>query len=700
MGYNFKLDIDFKSELNAEQYAAVAAPYDKPLLVLAGAGSGKTRTLTYRVAWLLSECGLSPREILLLTFTNKAARQMLERIEALTGYSPNMFWGGTFHSVAYRFLRLEGSVAGLEPNFGIMDADDAAKLLKVSTEKIFPKFFSSPDNPKAKLLADIISYARNTRKSIAGAMHERFDWISTPYEQIEAIAESYEESKRSQNICDFDDLLELWLKVLQSDEAILERYSSRFKNVLVDEYQDTNSLQCAILELLAHGGGISAVGDNAQCIYSWRGADDTNILRFRDRWPNARIEKIELNYRSTPQILNFANSVIEGLGVGEEFKKNLKSPREDGEYPSVVKCSDATSQSMRVVDAIKNLVERYDSKYTYGDIAILYRANFQAMDLQLRLQQYSVPFVVKSGVKFFEQSHIKDVVCQIKFAANQSDFVSFDRFVRFIPKVGAKTAEKIFFAAHAEAEKKQTSVVKAMLGKSVLPKVPSAGREMFSKMAETLSSVEDMIGLCREEFSTSKPELKAAVQTDMFGVLENNSASGQAASDGDSQRVLSHMPKDMVRAVCEGWYISCMKSSYEDWAERCESFDALYEYASRYSDFDEFLSSASLEIAEDGADTPSEGGFVNMMTVHQAKGLEFPVVFVIGASDGLFPLQRCIDEGGEDEERRLFYVACTRAKDLLVITWPQLSVRNGLFEALEKSRFINDVPDEDYKTNC
>ena len=693
------MDIDFKSELNAEQYAAVTAPYDKPLLVLAGAGSGKTRTLTYRVAWLLSECGFSPREILLLTFTNKAARQMLDRIEILTGYQPHMFWGGTFHSVAYRFLRYEGAAAGLEPNFGIMDADDAAKLLKASTEEIFPKFFSAKDNPKAKLLADVISYARNTRKSIAGAMRERFDWISTPYEQIEAIAEAYDEAKRRQNLCDFDDLLELWLKVLETDESVLERYSERFRNVLVDEYQDTNSLQCAILDLLARGGGISAVGDNAQCIYSWRGADDGNILRFRERWPNAQINKIELNYRSTPQILNFANSVIEGLGVGDEFKKHLKSPREDGEYPSVVKCSDAASQSMRVVDAIKNLVERYDSKYSYGDIAILYRANFQAMDLQLRLQQYSVPFVVRSGVKFFEQSHIKDVVCQIKFAANQSDFVSFERFARFIPKVGSKTAEKIFFAAKAEAEKNGISTVRAMSGKSVLAKVPSAGREVFSKAAETLSSLEEMIALCREDLSPRKPEPRSAVQTDMFGAFEGGAGAEDSAAEG-LKKVISHAPKDMVRAACEGWYLDCMKNSYEDWADRYESFDALYEYASRYSDFDEFLSSASLEIAEDGADTPSEGGFVNMMTVHQAKGLEFPVVFVIGAADGLFPLQRCIDEGGEDEERRLFYVACTRAKDLLVITWPQLSMRNGLFEALERSRFISDVPEEDYKSNC
>ena len=435
--------IDFEKELNADQYSAVTSPPDRPALVLAGAGSGKTRTLTYRVAWLISECMIRPQEILLLTFTNKAANQMLARIEALTGCSARDFWGGTFHSVGNRFLRIEGSAIGLDSNFTIYDSEDCDKIIKKVVDENLPHFFSNKDNPRAKLLREIISYARNTRVSITSAMAYRFSWLETPTSQIEEIAKLYEAEKRSSNACDFDDLLELWLKLLQENPDILEKYRNRFSNILVDEYQDTNKLQSDILDLLASRGNISAVGDDAQCIYSWRGAEIDNILLFRDRYPAAFIYKIERNYRSSPQILRFANQILDRMPFeDEEYRKVLVPAREGVCNPRVVCSMDGTSQGRKVAQMIADI--EMAGRYGYDDIAVLYRSHFQAMDLQLQLQYAKIPFVMTSGVKFFEQAHIKDIIAQIKFIENPKDRISFLRFCTFMPKVGDKTAFKIF----------------------------------------------------------------------------------------------------------------------------------------------------------------------------------------------------------------------------------------------------------------
>lgn len=663
--------IDFKSQLNEDQYAAVTAPYDKPALVLAGAGSGKTRTLVYRVAHFIEECGIYPQELLLLTFTNKASREMLQRVEALTGVEQWRFWGGTFHSVGNKFLRMEGSAIGLDSNFTILDAEDSEKLLKHTVSRANPRFFSAKGNPKAGLLKEIISYARNTCLSIEDCMYERFAWLETDPSDIEKIAKAYEVDKRESNLCDFDDLLELWHKLLLESPETCKRYSQRFKNVLVDEYQDTNTLQCKILDLLCSSGRISAVGDDAQCIYSWRGANIDNILKFKERYPGASIYKVGRNYRSTPQILNFANRILDDFDTAQDFKKELVSSRPASRKPIVIKAIDSQTQARIVADFIEELTMGSGAIYKPSDIAVLYRAHFQAMDMQLQLQYRNIPFAITSGMKFFEQAHIKDVVSQIKFAANPRDFVSFARFMKFLPKIGEKTVIKIFNKALDLSDKKDISICEALCQSEIVSKIPEVSKALYASCAASLLDVNSSIKSSRRQSDSLFDTPQSAMP-----------------------------PKEMVRVFCEGWYVEAMKSTYEDWQDRQSDFDSLYEYASRFPDVDAFLASASLEMGE-GAGKGDEGygDRVSLMTVHQAKGLEFPVVFVIGAAEGLFPLERCIEEGTVDEERRLFYVACTRAKDFLIITYPRISFGKGHSELREPSRFWDSLDRDLYERN-
>lgn len=672
--------IDYEKELNADQLAAVMAPPDRPALVLAGAGAGKTRTLTYRVAWLISECRIKPWRMLLLTFTNKAAGQMLERVEQLTGRPSSDFWSGTFHSMGCKFLRINAAKAGIESNFTILDAEDSLKLLKNTVEAVSPRFFSSKDNPKAGLLFEIISFARNTMSTIAEAMLNRFSWLETPADKIEEIARAYGEAKRASNSCDFDDMLELWYRLLLNNADVLSSYRERFENILVDEYQDTNRLQSAILDLLADRGQLSAVGDDAQCIYSWRGAEIDNILTFKDRYPAANIYKIGLNYRSSPQILAFANQILNQMPTDEIYRQQLVATRGAANRPFVLSALDSSSQARLVCDIIGEIVD--SGRYGYSDIAVLYRSHFQAMDMQLQLQYRSLPFVITSGLKFFEQSHIKDVIAQIKFAANPKDYISFHRFARLFEKIGDKTVRKIYDAAVLAAGKKGVSIVGALSDKAVLAKVPAVSREAFSNMAASLEKVaRDVRAL--EEGAESADSSAQEAQMSLFEHGRAHETKEAAAKK---------RTEDVVKDVCSGWYKDVMMTTYEDYPERAKDFDALAEYASKYPNFEDFLANVTLEVSQAAGQSADTLDRIRLMTVHQAKGLEFPVVFVIGAADGLFPTNRSIEDGDVEEERRLFYVATTRAMDMLIITYPKVSVISGEVQMRSKSRFLENIP--------
>ncbi|HQU08936.1 MAG TPA: UvrD-helicase domain-containing protein, partial [Opitutales bacterium] len=476
--------IHFESALNEAQLAAVTAP-DGPALVLAGAGSGKTRTLTYRVAYLLSQ-GVQPSQILLLTFTNKAAKEMLGRVEDLTGIPGHHFWGGTFHHIGQKTLRFHGEPVGIGRNFTILDQSDAESLLADCIREDNAAFLRSKDNPKPAVIADLISYARNTQQTLETVVRARNSDFVEHTALFQRWKDLYQAKKVAAQTLDYDDLLELWLKLLQSSPQVAHYFQTRFKHVLVDEYQDTNRLQSAIIDTLASRHQIMAVGDDAQCIYTWRGAEVENILTFPERHPGTKIYKIETNYRSSPEILSFANAIELHTGVlHQEYHKALVPVRPSEEEPLFVACTDTREQAQFIVRQIKSaLVEGYN----YQDIAILYRAHFQAMDLQMELSRQGIPYVITSGVRFFEQAHVRDLVAQLRFAWNPQDTVAFTRVAALLPQIGSRTAEKLLGIAQTVANKESITIIQALTHTAVLAKVPSEAKEDWTDFCLTLQN--------------------------------------------------------------------------------------------------------------------------------------------------------------------------------------------------------------------
>jgi len=702
--------IDFAAALNEDQYAAVTAP-PGPALVLAGAGSGKTRTLTYRVAWLL-EHGAQPWEILLLTFTNKAAREMLGRVEDLTGVMRTRFWGGTFHSVGQRVLRRHGGSAGLPSNFTILDEGDADALLGDVIRNVDPAFAKHKEHPKPRVIGEILSYARNTRQSLGEVIEQKHPWLAEIATEIEKFSTAYQQAKREKHVADYDDLLEYWLVALQRDEAARAHYQRQFRHVLVDEFQDTNSLQSEIVDIIAAEHQVMAVGDDAQCIYTWRGANFDNIRRFPERHPGARIFKIEINYRSTPEVLRFANSILDHQHVAENFHKHLRPVRKPGRKPIIIAALDTRQQAAFVIARLRELHE--SEGVALRDIAVLYRAHYQAMDLQIELSRAGVPFTITSGVRFFEQAHVRDLVAHLRFANNPRDTVAFSRLLTLLPKVGPRKAEAALIAAQHAANASGKSLIAVLTENGVEAKLPAEARADFKDLALTLQNLEDaltQLGVAQLHPDEPQPPSQSK--------LANNQAArvqGALFQDGDfasdskppapnaksfsprskSKETLS--PADVVRVAIEGWYGDYMRNIYDNWESRREDLDSVIGFASRFQDMSELLAQLVLLNSEtsDRSVDPDQDT-VRLTTIHQAKGLEFPVVFVIGAADGLLPLKRAIEEGDVEEERRLFYVAATRAMDELYVLYPRITSQGGPPAVLEPSRFIGELDPESFE---
>ena len=642
--------IDFKAEINDEQYAAVTAP-PGPSLVLAGAGSGKTRTLTYRVAYLLHQ-GVQPYEILLLTFTNKASREMLERVEDLTGIARRHLWGGTFHSIAQRILRVHGELVGLKRHYTILDEGEAETILKNVIQDIDPKFIKSKNYPKPKVVANLISYARNTCRPPREEADDRYPFLDGMADKIDQFYKGYQRAKLEQQVVDYDDLLEYFLRLLREQPEIRQQYEDRFKHILVDEFQDTNRLQSDIVDQLAGHHQVMAVGDDAQCIYTWRGADFDNIMRFEERHPGAEIHKIETNYRSSPEILNFANAVLSAQPAGLGFSKELRAIKPSRERPYFVPVMDTRGQARFIIERIEGLV---DEGRDLSDIAILYRAHYQAMDLQMELTRLNIDYQITSGVRFFEQAHIKDFTAQLRFASNPADVSAFVRFTTLLPKVGPKTAERIHAFTRARAEKLEKNFCDVLTSEEVLKKVPNDAKEEWPSLAETLR------------------ELAAALT--------------------------EKSPEELVQLALDGWYSSYIREIYPNWTDRADDLQSLVSFASRYETMEELLAQLVLLASESNERSPEEQqNCLRLTTIHQAKGLEFPVVFVIGLADGTFPLKRTIDDGNLEEERRLFYVAVTRAEEELYLSYPMLNQQGNQVMRLNPSRFIQEVDPSRYET--
>ncbi|MGB0371860.1 MAG: ATP-dependent helicase [Opitutales bacterium] len=650
-GFDSLPPIDFKAELNDEQFEAVTSPMG-PALVLAGAGSGKTRTLTYRVAYLLSQ-GVAPWNILLLTFTNKAAREMLERVEDLTGVDRRHFWGGTFHSIGQRILRKHGESVGFEASFNIMDQDDANSMMNAVIKETDPAFLKNKNHPKSNVIHSVISYARNTGQPVEAVAEDRYPWLDNVPTAIVRFSKAYEKRKRAEQVADYDDLLTEWLKLLKENEDARTFCQTQFKCILVDEYQDTNYIQSAIIDNLTGNHNIMAVGDDAQCIYTWRGADFQNILTFPERHPGTEIYKIQTNYRSSPEILSLANAILANQPAGTGYSKELSPVRDHDITPVILPFVDQRQQARWIVNRLRSL--QMDGQ-DLSEVAILYRAHYQAMDVQMELARSDIPFVITSGIRFFEQAHIRDVAAQLRFIANGQDSSAFFRFIKHLPKVGDRSAERIYQFIAKLARDNGVGSASIMLHKNVVSKIPANAREEYGHLARTLIDAET--------------------------AMKDNAS-----------------PATIVELVIEGWYQDFLRNHYENYSSREDDLQSLVNFASRYSDLNELLSELILLSTETGNDSPSNDSTdnkVRLTTVHQSKGLEFPVVIIIGCADNLFPLKRAIDDDNLDEERRLFYVAVTRAMRELFIAYPMISIGKGPPTRLTPSRFINELPSDSY----
>ncbi len=641
------IHIDYAAELNEQQLAAVTAP-PGPLLVIAGAGSGKTRTLTYRVAYLL-ENGIDPRNILLLTFTNKAARQMLDRVANLLPVDASGLWGGTFHSVGNRMLRRHGSALGYSSGFTIMDREDQKDLINavVANAGIDPKEIRFP---KGDVLAEIFSFVINTETPLEELLAEKFPYFLPLLDKIKDVQARYDRKKKATNSMDFDDLLEKTLSMLQQHEGIAAFYRQQFQFILVDEYQDTNKIQADLVDTLARDHkNVMVVGDDAQSIYSWRGANFQNILEFPKRYPDAQVFKIEMNYRSVPEILEVANAAI--AANVQQFRKHLSPTRESKAVkPAVVGLNDGSEQAQFVAQRI---LELRDEDVDLNDIAVLYRAHYHAIELQLEFSRRGIPYQITSGIRFFEQAHIKDVAAFIRFVANPHDEVAFKRMVKLLPGIGNRSAENLWNAWDRSLNERGeiTSWGERFLSMNVTAK----SRKAWEQLTHTLDEI---------------------------------APGGQP-----------NPPSEMITSIVEAIYDDYAKVNFTNYELRREDLNQLAAFARQFKDAHEFLAQLALISNVDAEAAPNQSAekeAVNLSTVHQAKGLEFNTVFIIWLTDGMFPSSRSLEaRDALEEERRLFYVAITRARDELYLTFPHMRLSGGYGDVFQRpSRFLKEIPNQ------
>lgn len=637
--------VDYESHLNPQQLEAVTAG-EGPILVIAGAGSGKTRTITYRVAWLL-DCGVPPERMVLVTFTNKAAKDMLHRVEHLLSTQARRVWGGTFHHTGNLILRRYAHLLGYNNNYTIIDREDSSTLfdlcvtdLKIETKK--RRF------PTSRVLSDINSLTINTQKKVENILKNKYPFFIEQLEDIKRVLNRYQIKKKELNFMDFDDLLLNWKKLFIQFPEIKTLYSENSSHILVDEYQDTNRLQGEIVDLMASfHRNVMVVGDDSQSIYSFRGANFTNIIDFPKRYPDAKMFKLETNYRSTPYILHLTNCVI--AANKRQYPKVLRSVKKGNFEPAVVPLRDVNQQAEFVAERI---LELRDQDRSFKDVAVLYRSHYHSMEIQMELTRRGIPFVIRSGLRFFERAHIKDIVAYLKIVANPKDELSWKRLLKMLPGVGRVTADRLWRDLLTSEDPLGRIKSEDML--NVFPrKVPSE----WSRFTETLSSL-------------------------------------QSSS-------LRKNPAGMIQSILQQGYSDYVKSRYDDYEERIEDLEQLASFARDYSSVRSFLSELAL-LGSVESETTFTGGDederVVLSTVHQAKGLEWPVVFVIWLVDGRFPAAKAMrDSEGLEEERRLLYVATTRAKDELYLCYPIIGGNWRQVTLMKPSRFLKEIDESAYE---
>jgi len=626
--------------LNAEQ-ARAATFGDAPLLVIAGAGTGKTRTLIHRVAHLI-ERGVAPERILLLTFTRRAAGEMLSRAERLVGSAGARVHGGTFHSVGHRLLRQFGAAAGLPADFTIMDQGDAEDLMQLSRGALgFAK--SAKRFPKKETLHYLYSRHVNTELPLDELLHRELPHFLEYEEQIVALFADYTLRKQERNLVDYDDLLLFWATMLEASPDLAARIAGLYDHVLVDEYQDTNLLQARILRgMCSRHQRLTVVGDDAQSIYSFRGAHFRNILDFPKHFPGTTLVTLAQNYRSTQPILTLSNTLISR--AEERFTKDLWTSREGGERPWLVTAKDEAQQTRFVVDRVLQL---HESGVPLREMVVMFRAGYMSADLEIELSNRKIPFEKWGGLKFLEAAHVKDVLAFLRVSDNPRDEVSWYRILMLMPGIGDSTARALMESMQERAWDPDafTHLI-----------APPRAREAHRALATLLRQLR-----------------------------------GVAASEDGGARVANDIAA--IRAL----YDAVLREKYDRPEARLADLDQLRTIAAGYPGRSAFLAALALDPPSSTQDlaggSESESDALVLSTVHSAKGKEWKAVFVIWAVDGWFPSSRAVEDPDElEEERRLMYVALTRAKDELAVVYPMQvygSRRGADYSIDQLSRFLD-----------
>ena len=640
-------DVNFESDLNDEQLAIINNMVG-PMLVIAGAGSGKTRTIVYSVAKLLIS-GVKPSEIMLVTFTNKAANEMIERVETLLGKRPKGIWAGTFHALANRFLRKYAKMLGLKSNYTIMDETDSKGLMKIvigqsNIQELEERF------PTAAMVKNILSYSINCNKSIKEVIQWKYSQFDNEkiHLKLKEVFKKYASKKAADSLVDFDDLLVFWNRLLD-EKNVAKLIAKKIKYVLVDEYQDTNFIQDEIIHKIVNQNptqNVMAVGDDAQSIYAFRGANYENILSFGKRYENCRTRAITYNYRSIPEILKLANDSINHNK--KQYKKQMRSTRTSGIKPFQVDVEDDKTQARFIANQVLKL---RSEGIKLEDIAVLIRAGHHSLKIELELQAKNIPYEVRAGVAFFEKAHIKDMLAHLRVIENPYDEISWSRIFSITPGIGSKSGSKIFNAISQTSDPIASTIDLSFYEDKLKgSRISRQGRKNL------ITHVKNLIGLSFED---------------------------------DPASVIQALKKPLENHL---------KSNYENWEERMEELTQLSIYAQNFESIRKLLETLSLNGSNLEAKTVLVGDQTEeekplvISTIHRAKGLEWRVVFLPMLCQDHFPSGKVAgDQDALEEERRVFYVAITRAKDQLYLISPAIIQSFGENQIAKLSQFVFEL---------
>lgn len=643
--YTDVADVALDPALNDEQRAVVRAPMGVQL-VIAGAGTGKTRALTYRVAKLLQQ-GVPMERIMLLTFTNRAAREMIARVEELVGYPIRTMAAGTFHRIGRRIISAHAGRLGFPEAIGILDQEDAIVLLKHGTDVLDLDARRRKLLPTPKRILWWLSKSINTGQSLETIITEEAPKYLDLVNEIFDLVVAYQSAKLERGLLDFDDLLVFWHRLLVAGDATSQAIASSYEHILVDEYQDSNHIQADIVDLMATAhGNLMVVGDDAQSIYGFRGANHANILEFPQRHARASTFYLTQNYRCSPQILDFANASI--ARNTRQFKKVLYSHNPPSELPAVISCRNDREEASFVAQHVMQLVEE---GIPLGHIAVLYRAHAHAAVFEMELTKRGIDYTIRSGVRFFEKAHIKDVLAFLRIVLSPRDDLASMRILELCEGIGPTTARKI-----ATLWSAYPSIAQALDSPAVQEAVPKRAATSFATLSNVLSELDH-------------PDLR------------NNVAAA-------------------LQLVVEGMYGTVLAEKYDRSDNRMKELETLVTLASDFDDYDALVHDTALDPDLTGRDTLARGdgdGALVLSTVHQAKGLEFDAVFILSVVEERFPAGPAMFNIDDlEEERRLFYVAATRAKRSLYLCRPMIgAVSRGAMGPLRASPFLIEIDGND-----